>query len=74
MPVDGKVQYGIERRITPNLCGFAVFRAPFNKKKFPKAFEWNGNTYQVDSLLTAAQVPRCIRRNGIITTEIPPSY
>ncbi|BAZ18738.1 hypothetical protein NIES4071_106230 (plasmid) [Calothrix sp. NIES-4071] len=74
MPVQGEVQHLIERRITPNLCGFAVFRAPFNRKDFPKSFEWNGNTYQVDSLLTAPQAPRCIRRNSSITTQIPHDY
>jgi hypothetical protein len=74
MPVDGTVQYAIERRITPNLCGFAVFRAPFNKKDFPFTFEWNGTVYTTANLITAVQAPRCIKHNGTVTTVIPPGY
>lgn len=74
MPVDGKVQHLIERRITPTLCGFGIFRAPFNKKDFPTTFDWNGNTYQVGSLAVAPEPPRCIRQNNSTTTYIPPNY
>ncbi|BDA71600.1 hypothetical protein CAL7716_057660 [Calothrix sp. PCC 7716] len=70
MPVDGTVQHFIERRITPNSCGFAVFRAPFNKTRFPGSFEWNNNTYQVGSLVVAPEPPRCTK--GLI--HIPPGY
>lgn len=74
MPVDGKVQHLIERRITPTLCGFGIFRAPFNRTRFPATFDWNRNTYQVANLVVAPSPPRCIRQNGSTTTHIPPSY
>jgi hypothetical protein len=76
MPVNGEVQYLIERRIIPNMCGFAVFRAPFNKTRFPATFEWNGNTYQANNLVVALEPPRCVRDKltGIFRTIIPSIY
>lgn len=74
MPINAEAQYKVERRITPNLCGFAVFRAPFNRTRFPSNFEWNGNTYQVSNLVVAPQPPRCVRDGGAFKTIIPSGY
>lgn len=74
MPINAEAQYKVERRITPNLCGFAVFRAPFRRVAFPGSFEWNGNTYQVSNLVVAPEPPRCVRDGGAFKAIIPSGY
>lgn len=75
MPINAEAQYKVERRITPNMCGFAVFRAPFRRVAFPSSFNWNNNTYQISNLVVAPQPPRCVRDGaGAFKKLIPPSY
>jgi hypothetical protein len=75
MPIEAEAQYKVERRIRPNMCGFAVFRAPFRRIAFPSTFEWNNNYYQVSNLVVAPQPPRCVRNSdGTFKSIIPPNY